>query len=115
MDSSFCDESVVSLSPDELMIISDNGREKSDDINNRRFLNIQSQQRSSLFEMSSSAGPSSEFVSLHLASSSHMPVATSASSPSLCDIEEGEDNNAFGAPPHFVPSSPSFRDCSLNW
>uniref|UniRef100_A0A1I8BYM0 Cysteine protease n=1 Tax=Meloidogyne hapla TaxID=6305 RepID=A0A1I8BYM0_MELHA len=108
------EEPVIISSPDELMIMSDNGGEKQKEINHRRSsLNILPQQRPSLFELSSSAGPSSEFVNLRSASSSLMAVATSSVSSSPSRGDQNENNNDYGAPTHLFPSSsPSFRDSS---
>ncbi|CAK5069311.1 unnamed protein product [Meloidogyne enterolobii] len=105
------EEPVIVSSPDELMVISDNGEKE---INHRRSsLNIQNQQRPSLFELSSSAGPSSEYVNLRSASSSLVAVATSSvsSSPSRHDKNE---NNTGGVTSNnlLASSSPSFRGCS---
>lgn len=105
IESSLGDEALIVSSSDDLIM----PEEKSDGINGQRSsLNFQPQQRNSLFEITSSAGPSSEFVNLNSATSSIMAVATSSFSlsPSRCDIAE-EENNSNGA---YLPSS--FRSCS---
>uniref|UniRef100_A0A914M4I6 Cysteine protease n=1 Tax=Meloidogyne incognita TaxID=6306 RepID=A0A914M4I6_MELIC len=105
------EEPVIVSSPDELMVISDNGEKE---INHRRSsLNIQNQQRPSLFELSSSAGPSSEYVNLRSASSSLVAVATSSVSSSPSRREENENNTGCVTSNNLLASfSPSLRGCS---